>query len=226
MRMKFFLIAGTVTILSGCMDQASSPTASSAAEGELSSPSGELSYGLREMQNSTYFQMHVERQSNAGSGVERFVDCSENGLLTGFGGRVNGDGNFTHITAYCRDITSNGTLGAEYSRAPWGISEESVVKADPGYVAVGIAGAVDGNNLVNAAIRQCKWDGSTFRVIPATCEMKHSNKTTEKVELYYSIHEHVMYSAPYFPEAALQGVGLTAGSEALKAIRFTGVLLK
>lgn len=225
---RFLALAGAGLFLAGCFDNGAPTHSTGSEDGSAVDESVvELGYAGRTIVNSggsAYFKVHVERQYPGGVGTERFVDCDINGILVGFGGRVKSGGKFTDITAYCRDLNPDGTLGPTYERTDGGSSKESHVVATDGYVVAGIGGVVNHSNLVRSVIRECKYQPETRRLDASTCRLKSSDASTA-MEIYYSAHEHIIFPE-WFPIVAIQGVGLTAGTESLEVIRFTAVELR
>ena len=180
-----------------------------AVKGEVSQ--SEMDVALRVGSVDQFFAKYDEVQSNGGPSVEKFVDCPENKVLLGWGGRVDGDGNFTDIKIACGLVHLYYGLIKSYHPSAT-TSAEKFVEADPDNVVVGVGGVVNGNNLARAVIKQCPWDKRSMTVNPALCTYKSSDGSTT-TERFMDIHN--LVDPARRPWTVLTGMGATAGSEVL-----------
>lgn len=214
MRILIASIFGASVFLAGCMDN-SLETPKDNVENTLPPQS-------RTSGPSTHFLGYTETQSDGRSTVERFVDCGIDQIMTGFGGHVNG-GDFVGVTAYCRDIQSDGTLGNE-SQVSSGTSGSESVKTVPfGYAVVGVGGWVGSGNLRRVTLTACKWNVSTRNLDMGSCQ-NFSSDGIWSHELFWDVHKNLTINDK--AKTVATGAGMTASNDNVVQIRLTSGRLR
>jgi hypothetical protein len=170
----------------------------------------------------TYFSGYTEIQTDGHPGTEKFADCGTDQVMTGWGGWTSG-GDFTGVTAYCRSIGADGTLGSETSVSNGGSGVQVAVRAQAGWVVAGAGGWVN-SSLRRATIFQCQWIPATKSIDANTCAWFGSDNNSSS-EMQYDVRANLPNSS-YWNKSIATGVGLTDQYDNVAEIRLTVGTLK
>jgi hypothetical protein len=160
--------------------------------------------------------------------TERYASCFEDQVLVGMGGRVDGNGNFTDFSVWCRDVV-NGTLvtsGGDQLHWNGGTSTEVMVKADLGWVVVGAAANVGNNNLEMVAVRQCPWGAPGSNRVGVTnssevCQWKTNtgSRSISAPNAERVTDSHAGQPIPSRQVRVMRGAGMTAVEEGVTKLK-------
>jgi hypothetical protein len=163
------------------------------------------------------FESFTHLTVNGNAATERYVDCGQDQVMTGFGARAD-DGDVKDITVYCRDIETDGQLGqTELSFTHGGTAQERVVHADAGHVVVGLGGWIMNNsNFGRVSIKQCPWDPQTRTVRADGCAWKGSDGQTF-AEL--QLDTHARYNSTERYRIVATGAGMSQRTSNVTEVR-------
>jgi hypothetical protein len=150
--------------------------------------------------------------------TERYVQLPHGYVMTGVGGRVDGNGNFTDMTIEGRELRTDGTLGGRERFAHGRLNVyEAFAQTDGDYVIIGIGGRISGgNNLTTLNIWYRRLDPATGQLVGE--EFVKSFGTVINEQANESSYKTSAPTAPELHKRLITGAGFTCSNENLARV--------